>query len=163
MTSSLLAFPVFEPEALPAERADWWALRAQHLAEIRGWFDSVSSGERLLLFLHDPTAMPYLAELREVRARLPQVEMTIIGHLHSPWVLWKSRVLAGMPSIPFLGNTVRRLSQALRRAGDWEPFRVRLCPSLAGIQLLRVGGYLELTSGSEARDPLILRTHRLPW
>src|SRR5437764_366614 len=35
LTSSLLAFPVYEPEALLEERKDWAALREAHLVEVR--------------------------------------------------------------------------------------------------------------------------------
>ncbi|HVV71479.1 MAG TPA: hypothetical protein VHI52_08280, partial [Verrucomicrobiae bacterium] len=87
---------------------------------------------------------------------------TIIGHLHSNLVLWKSRWLAGMPKINFLGHTTRRLSAALRKARDWRPFKVRLCPALAGIELLHDGGYLTVELDAEAKRPAEFRFHRLP-
>jgi hypothetical protein len=39
---------------------------------------------------------------------------------------------------------------------------VRLCPSLAGIELLKDGGYLTAELDPEARSPLRVHRHRLP-
>jgi hypothetical protein len=159
--SSLVALPVFQPDTLSAEWPEWERLRAEHLAEIRRAFDAVQPGQRVLLFCHDPTALPFLWREQSVRAKLPQIEQTTIGHLHSNLILWKSRLLAGMPPIRFLGHTVRRLSTALSEARYWRPFRVRLCPALAGIELLKDGGYCTLELDPEARLPARFRFHPL--
>ena len=150
VTSSLLAFPVYLPEALPDERNDWAALREAHLSEIRRTFAALEAQQRVLLFCHDPTALPFLWRDDTVRKKLPQVEQTIIGHLHSDFFYRKSRWLAGMPAIRFLGNSIRRMSQALNEARCWRGFKVKLCPSLAGIELLKDGGYCELRIGEHA-------------
>ena len=162
VVSSLVALPVFAPDMLPEERADWTALRASHLAEIRRAFAALEPGQRAWLFCHDPTALPFLWQEPVVRGKLPQLEQTVIGHLHSPLILWKSRLLSGMPEIPFLGHTAKRLSSALRQARQWRPFKVRLCPSLAGIELLKDGGYLTAELDPEARRPARVELHRLP-
>jgi hypothetical protein len=159
VTSSLLGFPVFQGEALPSESPGWNERRDLHLAEIRAAFAALRTDQRVLLFCHDPTALPFLAQVEEVRSRLSQIEATIIGHLHSRLILWKSRLLAGMPAIRFLGPTVRRLSTALHDARSWRPFHVRLCPSLAGIELLKDGGYLTADLDPEAKRPMALRFH----
>ena len=159
--STLIALPVFEPELLPAERAGWEQLRAVHLAEIRAAFARLRPDQRVLLFCHDPTALPFLGREGVVRERFPQIEHTIIGHLHTQLVFRQSRLLAGMPTIPFLGNAVRRMSMALREARCWRPFRVRLCPSLAGVELLKDGGYLTGTLDSESREPARFQFHPL--
>lgn len=161
-TSSLVALPVFEPDIVPAERADWESLRAGHLAEIRQAFSSLQSNQRVLLFCHDPTALPYLWHDEAIRARLDQVEHTIIGHLHSNLILWKSRRLAGMPRIDFLGHSPKRFTSALREARHWRPFKVRLCPALAGIELLKDGGYLTVELDAAARVLAGFRFHPLP-
>jgi hypothetical protein len=148
-----VALPVFEPDTLPAEQPEWERLRAEHLEEIRRAFAALRPGQRVLLFCHDPTALPFLWREEAVRARLPQIEQTIIGHLHSNLVLWKSRRLAGMPRIGFLGHTATRLSTALREARLWRPFHVRLCPALAGIELLKDGGYLIVEIDLEGSQP----------
>ncbi len=161
VVSSLIALPVFLADTLPEERPEWERLREQHLREIRRAFRELEPQQRVLLFCHDPTALHFLGREPEVRVKLPQLEHTIIGHLHSNLILWKSRWLAGMPRIDFLGHTARRLSAALRQAGDWRPFRVRLCPALAGIELLKDGGYLTVDLDPEARSPARFEFHRL--
>jgi hypothetical protein len=163
VTSSLLAFPVYEPEALPNERPDWWALRDAHLSEIRQAFATLSERQRVLLFCHDPTALPFLGREEAVRAKLSQVEHTIIGHLHSRLFFWKSRMLAGMPTIRFLGNSIRRMSHALNEARCWRAFKPRLCPSIAGIELLMDGGYCEVRIDENASRPAEIHFHRLHW
>jgi hypothetical protein len=162
VVSTLLALPVFEPDTLPSERPEWERLRAAHLAEIRRAFSSLDPGQRVLLFCHDPSALPFLWAEETVRARLPQIEQTIIGHLHSNLVLWQSRILAGMPPIGFMGHTIKRLSTALHDARHWRPFKVRLCPALAGIQLLKDGGFYTAELDPEGHQPAQFRLHRLP-
>lgn len=162
VASSLIALPVFEPETLPAERAEWHALRSEHLEQIARAFAALRTDQKVVLFCHDPTALPFLWRAEAVRARLAQVEATIIGHLHTKLILWKSRALAGMPPIHFLGNSIRRMSTALREARHWRAFRVRLCPALAGCELLKDGGFLGLRLDAEARQPLALELHPLP-
>lgn len=161
VTSSLVALPVFEPETLPAERADWQDLRAAHLEQIRRAVSMLKPQHRVLLFCHDPTALPFLAREEAVRVRLGQIEQTIIGHLHTNLVLRKARWLAGMPRIGFLGHSVRRFTAALREARGWRPFKVRLCPSLAGIELCKDGGFLTAEVETDARHPARFTFHPL--
>jgi hypothetical protein len=161
MVSSLVALPVFEADTLPHERDEWGRLRSEHLAGIRQAFTALRPSQRVLLFCHDPTALSFLWREAAVRSRLPQIEQTIIGHLHSSLVLWKSRLLAGMPPIGFLGHPAKRMSTALSEARYWRPFTVRLCPSLAGIELWKRGGYCTLELDPEARQPIRFQFHRL--
>jgi hypothetical protein len=155
VVSSLVGLPVYEADTLPEEREEWRKLRAAQLAEIREAFAAVKPSQRILLFCHDPTALPFLLEVPEVQQRLPQIEQTIIGHLHSNLILRQARLLAGLPQITFLGHTARRLTTALREGRHWKEFRIRLCPALAGIELLKDGGFynveLDLDAGSPAR------------
>ena len=153
VVSSLVALPVFESDTLPAERPEWQRLREQHLAEIRRAFATLDRSQRVLLFCHDPTALPFLWREETVREHVLQIEQTIIGHLHSNLILWKSRLLAGMPRIGFLGHTPRRLTSALREARRWRPFNVRLCPALGGVEITRGGGYLTAELDPERRQP----------
>jgi hypothetical protein len=161
LTSSLVALPAFEPYTLPAERAGWEQLRDGHLAEIRAAFSALTPERRILLFCHDPTALPYLWREEAVRARAAQIEQTIIGHLHSNLILWKSRVLAGMPVIRAFGHSARRMSAALSEARSWKPFHVRLCPSLFGIELLKDGGFLKAELDADAARPARFQFHPL--
>jgi hypothetical protein len=162
LVSSLIALPVFEPDCLPEERAEWERLRQEHFNDVRTAFAALHSKERVLLFCHDPTALPFLWQDVAIRARLPQIEQTIIGHLHSKLIWWKSRLLAGMPHITFLGHTAKRLSAALRQARYWRPFQVRLCPALAGIQLLNDGGFISAELDPDLEQPARFRFHPLP-
>ena len=161
VVSSLVALPIFEADALVEELSEWERLRAAHMTQIREAFIALAPDQRILLFCHDPTALPFLSQEPAVKGRISQIEQTFIGHLHSELVLWKSRWLAGMPRITFLGHTAKRLSAALRRGRYWQPFRIRLCPSLAGIELLKDGGYLTAELDPEGRKPLRVDRHRL--
>ncbi len=162
IVSSLVALPVFEADTLPAERAEWRQLREEHLEGIRKTFEELGGDQRILLFCHDPSALPFLWREPAVAARAGQIERTVIGHLHSRLILWKSRWLAGMPRITFLGHTAKRLSTALREAQHWRPFRVELCPSLAGIELLKDGGFLTVDLDPEGNEPARFQLHHLP-
>lgn len=162
VTSSLVALPVFQSDMLPEERPAWERLRAEHLDEVRAAFSALRSGQRVLLFCHDPTALPFLWRDEIIREKLPQIEQTIIGHLHSNLIFKTSNLLAGMPVIRFLGHSIQRMSTALNDARLWRHFRVRLCPSLAGIELLKDGGYLKVNLDPAANRPVRVEFRRLP-
>lgn len=163
ITSTLAAMSIFEAEALPEEVTEWRRLQAEHLDSIERAFAALRGDDRVLLFCHDPTALPFLGRLPEVQRRLPQIERTIIGHLHSPAYLRLSRLLSGMPSLAPLGHSVRRMSLALREAREWKPFKLLLCPSPSGVQMLKDGGFLTTTLRTYASEPVRFEFHRLPW
>jgi hypothetical protein len=162
MTSSLIALAVHQPDTLPEEWPEWLRLREAHLAEIHAAFDALPSNQRLILFCHDPTALPFLWREESVRRRLPQIEQTLIGHLHTQLVLWKSRVLSGIPPVRFMGHSVNRMTSALHEAHHWWPFHVRLCPALSGIELLNDGGYYTMQIDPTASRPARFTFHPLP-
>src|SRR5207245_10548029 len=116
LVSSLIALPVYEEDALLSERPEWRQLRALHLEEVGRAFDALQPSQRVLLFCHDPTALPFLLREESVRRKVGQIERTIIGHLHSRAILWKSRILSGMPVVSLLGHPPRRRRSALRAA-----------------------------------------------
>lgn len=157
VASSLLALPVYAGEALPTELARWEQLRAAHVQDIATAFSNLDKQQRVLLFCHDPTALPFLGGIDEVRSRFGQIEQTWLGHLHTKLVWWPSRVLAGMPTISFMGNSIRRMSHALNQGRHWRPFKPRLCPALAGIQLLNDGGYYRLRLSANPERPVQAR------
>jgi hypothetical protein len=161
VTSSLIALPLFAPELQPDEHAEWERLREAHLAEIRRAFAALRSSARVLLFCHDPSALPFLWREEAVRGKLGQVEQTIVGHLHSPLILATAQWMAGMPAIRFLGPFVRRASAALREARHWRAFRVRLCPALRGIVLKR-GGFLTVELDGSGAEAAAFRFHPMP-
>lgn len=160
-TSSLLALPVFAHDMLPEERAGWEKLRADHFTEVRAAFAAVRSDQRILLFVHDPTALPFLARDEVIHAKIPQIERTIIGHLHSNLYLRLSKIMSGLPVIGRRGHSIRRMSTALNDARHWKPFNVLLCPSLAGIELLKDGGYFTAELDPAANQPPAFDFHPL--
>ena len=162
LTSTLLALAAYQPDTLSEEQPEWFRLRESHLAEIRAAFDALSPDQRLILFCHDPTALSFFWREESVRRRLPQIEQTVIGHLHTQLVLWKSRMLSGIPPIRFLGHAVTRMSSALHEAHYWWPFHVRLCPALSGIELLNDGGYFTMHIDPAASHPARFTFHPLP-
>lgn len=161
ITSSLVALPLLKTEMLAGEAEAWERLRECHLEKIREAFASLKSGERVVLFCHDPSALPYLWREQMVREKISHLEQTIIGHLHTNLVLRAGRVLAGFPTVSFLGMGARRISAALGEAKLWKLFRVRLCPAPMGVQLLKDGGWLsaELDAQGAAR----FQFHPLKW
>ena len=159
-TSTLLALPVFATDVLPGERAEWEQLRAAHWVEIRAAFTALRPDQRVLLFCHDPTALPFLWRDDAVRARMAQIERTIIGHLHSNLYLRLSRLLSGIPELRRFGSSIQRMSTAVHEARLWQPFQVLLCPSLAGIELLNDGGYYTV-EWDDAPAPAAFRFHAL--
>ncbi len=161
VVSSLIALPVFESDSLPGELAEWAQARERHLAKIREAFARLRPEQRVILFCHDPSALPFLWEESAIREKISRLEQTIIGHLHSPAILWKSRLLAGIPPIRFLGTTVQRATTALSRARHWQEFHVRLCPALAGIELLKDGGFLSMELDLSAQTPARFTRHRI--
>ncbi len=161
VASSPIALPVYQPEILAEEAADWNSVRAAHLKKIREGFDQVDPAQKILLFCHDPSALPFLWREEPVRKRLPQVERTVVGHLHTNLVFQQTRLLSGIPTIRCCGNAVRRMSTALSEARLWRPFRVLLCPALAGCELLKDGGYYTATLDPSGRKPAEFTLHKL--
>ena len=161
VASTPIALPVFLPEMLPSETEAWHRIADGLRTQVRQTFGGLKPEQRVVLFVHDPSALPFLSELPEVRARMAQIACTVVGHLHTPAVFRLGSRLAGMPVIPFLGNTVRRYSTALRRARIWKEFRTVLCPSPSGIQLLKDGGWLELRLSDTGEVEVAPK--KLPW
>jgi len=62
VTSSLIALEVLKTDALSAEMDEWKRLRAEHMTALREIFARVQANERIILFCHDPTALPFLAK-----------------------------------------------------------------------------------------------------
>ena len=161
ITSSLAAMQVYQHEALPEERSEWLEIAKEHLQKIAHEFNQLKSEDKVLLFCHDPTALPYLLEIEAVRSRLPQIEKTIIGHLHSNLIVWQSRVLSGIPHITSCGAAARRITAALSKGKTWRHFNLLLCPALAGIELFRRGGYYTVQIDPSANQPAMFTLHEI--
>jgi hypothetical protein len=153
--------PVFAADLLPTERTIWENLRAEHFNSVRTAFAAMRPDQRILLFCHDPTALPFLWRDEVIRGKVPQIERTIIGHLHSDLYLRLSQMLAGLPVLRCFGHSIERMSTAVNEARYWKPFRVLLCPSLAGIELLNDGGYFTMELDAEAKSPAKFQFHPL--
>ncbi len=160
--SSLVGLPVFDADVLPDELPLWKEWRREHLERVASAFSDLKKHQKVVLFCHDPSALPFLLEVDAVREHIGQIERTIIGHLHSELIVRMSRFLSGMPHLSFLGSTVNRLSAALRQSRAWKPFNLQLCPSLAGIELLRDGGFLRIRLDPSGLRPLKLELERVP-
>lgn len=163
ITSSLVALPLYQADANAADAAGWEELSQTHLKNVRDAFAGLKPDERVILFCHDPSALPFLWREAAVREKISQIEQTVIGHLHTKLLLRMSRVLSGFPTISFLGKTARKLSIALGEAKLWKPFNVRLCPALTGIQLLKDGGWLSAELDEDAATPARFEFHPIKW
>jgi hypothetical protein len=163
VTSTLLALDAMLPESLPGEHEQWRDLASQHRREIAGAFERLRQGQRVILFCHDPTALPFLARIPTVRANWGRIAQTVLGHLHSNFIFNTAHRLAGIPAVNFAGVTLRRITNALRRAREWEPFKPVLCPSPTGIEALRDGGFLTVELPEDGSKPLDWRLHPIPW
>jgi hypothetical protein len=64
VVSSLIALPAMEQDIISEDHGKWERLRELHLHEIRGTFRSLQGHQRIILFCHDPTALPFLARRR---------------------------------------------------------------------------------------------------
>jgi hypothetical protein len=163
ITSSLVAMPVFIKETLAEEKEQWKKLARDHVSEIEKVFNSLAANERVILFCHDPTALPFLAKIPAVQTRSVQIERTIIGHLHSPVILRQSQILSGIPKISFCGPTVLRNTSALSQAKSWRAFNILLCPSLPGLQLTKHGGFYEMTLDPSGESCASFKLHSIRW
>jgi hypothetical protein len=163
VTSSLIALPIFLRETLDNERAVWHEIARQHVHGIESVFNALAADDRVLLFCHDPTALPFLWKLAAVRKHAQQIERTIIGHLHSSIILKQSRILSGLPKLTIFGQPIRRMTSALSQARDWRHFNVLLCPSLTGLQLTKRGGFYELDLDPEGVEPAHFQLHTIRW
>lgn len=164
VTSTLIALEAMIGEAPVEEREEWRGLREKHIEEIDQAFQELERGQRVILFCHDPTALPFLAQIHSVRSQWGRIEQTVLGHLHSQFILDTAHRIGGItPEVNFAGVTISRITRALRKVKSWEPFKVVLCPSPTGVQLFKDGGFLTVELDSEDPKPLAWRVHPIPW
>jgi hypothetical protein len=159
VNSTLFTLDLFLPEALPAEVPAWKAFRERHLADVASTFRDLPADARVLLFCHDPGALSALYRVDAVRARLAQVEGTILGHLHAPRLLRLTRLLGRLPKVRARYPVARIISAGSRDAHTWARFRPLVCPSTFGAGHHVGGGVLLLST--EGDGPLVVRRHRI--
>lgn len=58
VTSSLIGLAAFKPEIVPGEWESWARLRPTTSKDLKDAFASVPANRRIILFCHDPTALP---------------------------------------------------------------------------------------------------------
>ena len=143
LNSSLFTLEHFLPEALLEEVPEWRRRQALHLEHVSEAFARLPRQAQVILFCHDPSALETLAQLPVVQRRLPQIALTVIGHLHSPTLLWVARRAARLgsrwnPRYP----VARIISKGLAGARSWELFRPVVCPSTFGTGHHVAGGLL---------------------
>lgn len=163
VASTLAAWPVFAGEALEEEAEAWGEIAAGYTMEIADLFGGIDRDRKILLFCHDPSALMFLANVPEVCVRMENIETTVLGHLHSPSLLRLAMKLAGFPETGLMGNSVRRYTRALNNAEIWSAFRPMQCPSPAGLQCLKDGGYLTVELDPSGMTPPVWVRHRLLW
>jgi hypothetical protein len=159
INSTLFTLELFLPEALESEIGLWMEYRRQHLDEVRDAFRRLPGDARVLIFCHDPSALSILHEVPEVRARLPQIERTVLGHLHAPRLLHAARWLSRLPRLSPRYPVARIIAQGVRGARHWKAFRPAVCPSTFGAGQHFAGGLLFLQTDEGGR--LHVRRRRL--
>jgi len=158
VNSTLLTLPLFLPEALEAEIPLWQERRDQHLEDIRRTFSEIPPDGRILLFCHDPSALGVLAEVQEVRGRLGQIERTLLGHLHFPFLLHFARGLGRLPNWTPRYPIARIITHGAKNSKTWDLFHPVVCPSTFGLGRLVSGGWLLL---DVSPDRLTIHRHSI--
>lgn len=161
LNSTLIGLPSNLADCSPADLSAWELKRNAHLETLRVTLGKLRKDQRLLFFMHDPSALPHLAKLDWVKEHFPRLDGTFVGHLHSEVIIKISQVLAGMPRIHGLGHTALKMSTALQKAREWRPFKVQLVPAPGGIQVCRRGGFGEILIPVNGQNPVGFKVHSL--
>jgi hypothetical protein len=161
LNSTLIGLPSNLADCAAADASAWEMQRNAHLETIRAALGKLSKDQRLLFFIHDPSALPHLAKFGWMREHFHRLDGTFVGHLHSEIIIKMSRMLAGMPRIHGLGHTALKMSTALQKAREWRPFKVHLVPAPGGIQISRRGGFAEILIPPDGTGRVGFKVHSL--
>ena len=161
LNSTLIGLPSNQADCFPGDANAWEVKRNAHLETLRETLGQLGKHQRLLFFIHDPSALPHLAQLEWVREHYHRLDGTFVGHLHSELIVKMSRVLAGMPQIHGMGHTALTMSTALQKAREWRPFKVHLVPAPGGIQIYRRGGFGEIRIPMDGSGAVEFQIHSL--
>lgn len=159
VNSVLFTLDLFLPEALEEEIPEWERIREQHRRDVTSAFEQLPADARVLLFCHDPGALSPLIELPAIRARLPQIKLTVLGHLHTPGLLHLARLMSRLPQWNARYPVARIISQSLRGARTWTAFNPIVCPSTFGAGHHVSGGLLFIEADKEGN--IVTRRHRV--
>ena len=162
--STLVGLPVFKPEILDDELHLWEKARLDHLDWLKSTFENIQPQQKIVIFCHDPSALGFMHMIPEVRAKLDQIAVTWVGHMHTSLVENAAHLFSGIPEIGFLGTSIRRYTIALQKGKVWKDFKMRLCPSPAGSEIYRDGGFYDmiLSKSSDINAPTCV-FHPNPW
>jgi hypothetical protein len=161
VNSSLFSLDLFLPEAIADEIPEWQRRRAAHVEQVVAAFENLPSRARVLLFCHDPSALTALSELPVIRRKLPQIEMTVIGHLHSPTLLRLARLAARLSGFKPRYPVARIVARGIEGARHWSLFKPVVCPSTFGTGHHVAGGILLVDRGEDGRlSARRIRVHR---
>lgn len=159
LNSSLFTLDMFLPEALADEIPEWKRRREEHIEHVRHAFDGLPRKARVILFCHDPSALTALRQVPEIQARVSQVELSVIGHLHSPTLLWLARYAARLGKWKPKYPVARIVAHGLAGVSNWEVFNPVVCPSTFGAGHHVAGGLLFIER--DAKGELVVRRRRV--
>lgn len=159
VNSSLFTLDLFLPEALAEEIPQWKRLREAHITEVSQAFHGLAPRSRVILFCHDPSALTALSQIPVIRRRLPQVELTVIGHLHSPTLLWMARYASRLSRWRPRYPVARIVAHGLEGARSWNLFNPVVCPSTFGAGHHVSGGLLLIEKDRQGQ--LVVRRRRV--
>lgn len=151
VNSSLFTLDLFLPEALAEEIPEWQRRRAAHIEQVTRAFSELPSRGRVILFCHDPSALAVLSRIPVIARRLHQVELTVVGHLHSPTLLRLSRYAAQLSNLSPRYPVARIVATGLAGVKTWSKFNPVVCPSTFGTGHHVAGGILLLTRNADGR------------
>lgn len=161
VNSSLFTLDLFLPEALTEEIPEWHRRRAEHIELVTRAFHELPTRGRVILFCHDPSALTALSQLPIIRRRLPQIELTVIGHLHSPTLLRLTRYAARFSRWKPRYPVARIVAHGLAGARYWNEFHPVVCPSTFGTGHHVAGGILLVRRGARGQlEALRVPVHR---
>ncbi len=159
INSSLITLDYFLPEALTEEIPEWQRRRQQHEEQLIETFEQLPDSARVILFCHDPSALGLLIHNPAVKARLEQIELTILGHLHEPRLLTLMQRLPQLPSWRPRYPVARIITEGIRSARTWTAFKPIVCPSPFGAGHHISGGVLFIEKDTHGH--LMTRRHRI--
>ncbi len=160
VNSSLFTLDLFLPEALEHEVPEWRQRRAEHIEHVSHAFDGLSRQARVVLFCHDPSALTMLAQIPVVKRRLAQIEMTVIGHLHSPTLLKLAKLAPATKNWKPKYPVARIIARGLEGVQAWAQFNPVVCPSTFGTGHHVRGGLLVVER--DDAGALVAKRIRLP-
>lgn len=159
VNSSLFTLDLFLPEALADEVPEWKRRRDEHIALVARALEGLPSSGRVVLFCHDPSALTALSQIPIVRRRMRQIELTVIGHLHSPTLLRLARYASRLSRLKLRYPVARIVAHGLEGARSWDLFHPVVCPSTFGTGHHLAGGLLFIEKDADGR--LVARRQRV--